>query len=363
MKVLILGGTGAMGVHLVHNLVSNGIETCVTTRSKQISEKNITYLQGNAKDLTFLESVLSEHWDAIVDFMVYSTNEFQTRVKLLLNATSQYIFLSSARVFANSVQPLTENSARLLEVSDDNIFLSTDEYSLSKARQEEILKTHGKKNWTIIRPYITYSEKRFQLGVLEKEEWLYRALKGRTIVFSKDIAQASTTITYGADVSKGIFAIIGKQQSLGNTFNITNTESHTWEKILAIYIAILKENLGYKPKVILVDMRRFFPVHPAKYQIHIDRLFDRKFDNTKISEFLGEYKFTKTEEGLKRCLTEFIEHPEFNVINWRREGLKDKIAKEKTALKEITGLKQKLIYCGFRYLPINIMNIITKTIS
>ena len=40
-----------------------------------------------------------------------------------------------------------------------------------------------------------------QLGVLEKELWLYRALNGRTIVFSKDIAEKSTTLTYGYDVA------------------------------------------------------------------------------------------------------------------------------------------------------------------
>ena len=56
----------------------------------------------------------------------------------------------------------------------DEEYLKTDEYALSKARQEDILHRSGKNNWTVIRPYITYSEIRLQLGVLEKELWLYR---------------------------------------------------------------------------------------------------------------------------------------------------------------------------------------------
>lgn len=53
--------------------------------------------------------------------------------------------------------------------------LSIDEYAITKAHQENLLINSKNKNWTIIRPYITYSEQRLQLGTFEKEDWLYRA--------------------------------------------------------------------------------------------------------------------------------------------------------------------------------------------
>ena len=59
---------------------------------------------------------------------------------------------------------ITEESERLLDTSIDQDFLSTDEYSLTKARQEDILQSSKQKNWTIIRPYITYGTSRLQLG-------------------------------------------------------------------------------------------------------------------------------------------------------------------------------------------------------
>ena len=67
----------------------------------------------------------------------------------------------------------------------DEEYLNTDEYALSKARQENILHEAGCNNWTIISPYITFSETRLQLGVLEKEDWLWRAINGYSIVFQK----------------------------------------------------------------------------------------------------------------------------------------------------------------------------------
>ena len=126
-----------MGNYLTHLLAESGIETVVTSRNIRISEKNIKYVKGNAHDNVFLNSLLEEDWDAIVDFMVYSTSEFKERYNLYLETTSQYIFLSSARVYANSNDPIIETSKRLLDTSDDTDFLSTDEYALSKARQEK----------------------------------------------------------------------------------------------------------------------------------------------------------------------------------------------------------------------------------
>ena len=102
-----------------------------------------------------------------------------------------------------------------------------------------------KKNWTIIRPYITYSEERLQLGVLEKEAWLYRAMHNRPIVSSADINNKVTTLTYGFDVAKGINAIIGQEAAFGEAFHITSSGSITWNNVLEIYTNVLEKHLGY----------------------------------------------------------------------------------------------------------------------
>ncbi|MGK6352532.1 NAD-dependent epimerase/dehydratase family protein [Parapedobacter sp. DT-150] len=350
MKVLVLGGTGAMGIHLVHLFSEEGVEAVVTSRTDRRSEGKIRYVKGNAHDIVFLQTILEEKWDVIVDFMVYTTPGFKERVNILLDATSQYVFLSSARVYAGSDQPVTESSPRLLDVSDDQEFLSTDEYSLTKAKQEDILRNSGRENWTIIRPYITYSENRLQLGVLEKEEWLYRALHGRTIVFSSDINSKMTTLTYGLDVAKGIMAVTGKKQALGETFHITTKNSNTWGDILAIYLKVLEKHLGYRPKVLLQNLDDFLTCKPAKYQIQYDRLFNRKFDNQSIDQYVNTGTFTETQFGLKACLGEFLKSIDFKGINWKTEALKDRATKEFTPLNEIPGIKQKAYYLIYRFI-------------
>jgi nucleoside-diphosphate-sugar epimerase len=350
MKVLLLGGTGAIGKQLTNLLSVCGIDTFVTSRKKREDGRLIKYIKGNAQDLEFLKEILSgNQWDAIVDFMVYSTTKFTERINLLLSSTFHYIFISSARVYADSNYPITESSLRLLDICEDQIFLSTDEYSLAKARQEDILESSGSQNWTIIRPYITFSETRLQLGVFEKEEWLYRALHGRTIVFSKDIYLKKTTMTYGNYVAKGIFSILGNTKSLGETYNITTQETFTWKEILSIYLEVFEKRLGYQPKVLLQDLDDFLECKPTKYQVIYDRLFNRQFDNSKIARGYNIDKFAKTDVQLRVCLEEFLKEPSFQNINWKTEAIKDRQSGEFTPLKEIPGIKHKIKYLVYRF--------------
>lgn len=339
-----------MGQYLVNILAEKGDRVYVTSRSYRQSSFNVEYIQGNAKEDDFLFPLLERQWDAIIDFMVYSTPDFSQRAPLILAATKQYIFLSSARVYAGSSERIREDSARLLDTSDDNEFLATDEYSLAKARQENFLYASNNKNWTIIRPYITYGDKRLQLGVLEKEGWLYRALKGRTIVFSKDMAVKLTTMTYGLDVALSIAALIGVPRAFGETYHVTDTNSVSWEKVLEVYLHVLEKHLGKRPKVIFLDLKDFYHCKPASYQIRFDRLFDRMFDCSKISDLVNVSSFESLEKGLTRCLDNFLENPDFLAIDWRAEAVKDRYSGEMARLSEPKTLKQKVKYLFYRFI-------------
>lgn len=343
-KILLLGGTGAMGVHLSRLLQKQGAVVFVTSRKKRKSG-SIVYIKGDAHDVSFLRPLLdSQHFDILVDFMIYSTSELNSRVDLLLSKVDQYIFLSSSRVYANCPGRIKETSPRLLDVIDDKDYLATDEYALSKAREEDILRKSRFTNWTIIRPYITYSENRLQLGVLEKENWLYRALHNRTIVFSEDIASKITTLTYGLDVARGIVAVIGESTAQGKTFHITVDETHTWREIFNMYVDVLERHLGHKPKVMMIEKNPRVEIPHSKWQVVYDRYFNRSFDNTQIKRYIDTTSFTPTIEGLKECLECFLAHPVFRIEGWSEHAMYDRITGEWTPLCEIPTWKQRIKY-------------------
>ena len=340
-----------MGTYLVDLVSQNGYEVTVTSRSRSATAGSVHYLKGDAHDPSFLNQILArDQWSTIIDFMVYSTPAFEARAQSLLDATDQYVFLSSSRVYAQSSTPLTEDSPRLLDVSTDQAYLATDEYALTKARQENILFASGRLNWTIIRPYITFSNDRLQLGVLEKEDWLFRALKDRSIFFSKDINTRLTTLTYGEDVAKGILSLIGHPDALGEAFHITSPTPLRWSDVLDTYLDTLQTHNSIRPKFFLADLDVFMKVHPAKYQITCDRLYDRVFNNEKIDRFIDTKQFKDPLRSLESCLELFLEKPKFKYISARHEALKDIATHEWTPLSQIPSLKQKIRYIATRLL-------------
>lgn len=344
MKILVLGGTGAMGVPLV-NILARDNQVFVTSRSTKESVGNIHYEKGNALDYTFLAELLKrQHWDAIIDFMMRSQENLKEALPLLLESTNQYVFISSARVYAESDLPITEDTPRLLDISTDKEFLSTNEYALAKAREEDILVKCGRNNFTIIRPSITYNDQRLQLGVFEKEDWLQRVLEGHTIVFSEDLMDKVTTMTHGDDVAAGIASIIGEKDALGRAFHITSPVSLKWRDVLSIYKETLEEQLNTRIRIKITEKSTNFIFPEKKYQLIYCRYFNRSFDNSNIQKFIDTHKFIKPEDGLRDCLIKCLSHPQFLYKNAILEAEHDRLTGEKTPLSKFPNLQKKFAY-------------------
>lgn len=302
--ILIFGGTGAMGTPLVSILSERGYNVYITSRSSREDKGNIHYLKGNALDDNFAFKVLrSRKWYAIVDFMVYSTQKLKDRIEILVEATDQYIFISSCRVFADEDEIITEKTPHLLDVSKDTEYLKTDEYALRKAREEKIVRKYP--NITIVRPSVTFNDRRLQLGVYEVEDWLDRVLYDRTIVFSRDIASHITTMTYGEDVAKGIAGLIGNPKAIGEDFNIVTSEYMLWGDVLKIYVDFLKDK-GFSPKIKMVDHALNLRIKKWQYQVKYARLFDRRFDNSKILNAVPDLVFEDTKSMLRLCIGNYL---------------------------------------------------------
>lgn len=355
MRILALGATGAIGSRLVEALAPGGHDLVVTSRRAVADAPGVRYVQGNARDPDFLRGILREGWDVVVDFMVHETSAFREVRDLFLEATAQYVYLSSARVFAQSDEPLTEHSDKLLDVSENAAFLATDEYALAKARQENLLRDTDRGNWTIVRPYITFGAARFQLGTLEKEAWLFRALQGRRIVFCGPMREKWTTLTSGTDVAHMIAALIGNPAALGEDFNLTGHQAMTWGELLELYLDLLEEHLGRRPEVLEQDVERFCQAANSVPQVRYDRMYDRRFDPSKIGAFIDLNALQDPRIALAAQFRAQLSGGHFGLLNPRGEALRDRAAQERTALREFPGLKRKMSYLTYRNIPLGLI--------
>lgn len=353
-SVLLLGGTGVMGVQLCDILASNDDFAITVTSRKERNNEQVKYIKGNAKDLDFLSNLITKgNFDVIVDFMKYTTSEFAQRVDLFLNSTRQYIFLSSSRVYAESGHPLTESSPRLLDVCNDSEYLKTDEYALAKARQEDLLYASGKNNYTIVRPSITYGPERLQLGISEKEEWLYRAMHNHSIIYPKDMEDVYTSMAYGGDVAKAISYLVGNEKAYGEIVQVASEDAVTWKEVLEIYQNGFEEKMGHRIKVVSVpNSLKTAKILGRYYQVKYARSISRRFDCSKLKQLTnGKVIFTSPQEGLGKCFAEFLGNPSFGAIWAKPNAYYDRIANERTPLCEFSTGKEKAKYLFGRYTP------------
>lgn len=341
-KVLLLGGTGAIGVYLRDELLGLGHKVVVTSRVCRESH-DVRFVMGNAKDISFLSQLLDEEKpDVIVDFMKYGTVEFPVFRDILLKNVKQYIFLSSYRVFANS-KPLVETSPRLLDVCKDLEYLMTDEYALSKAREEDLLRDSKRRNWTIVRPAITYSKERFQFGCLEADTVCYRSLHGLPVVIPHEMLDIHATLTWGKDVAMLIGRLVLNTMAYGEEYIVATSETHTWREIAEFY----KDVIGMTVVEVPLD---WYCRLCNRHQVYYDRMVDRIVDNSKVLAATGvsQADFAPLSVGLRAELNQFKMRPSYRQMNVRQNALMDMVCGSRMPMSDLS-FKDRIRYYRIRY--------------
>lgn len=352
MKILLLGGTGAMGAPLCNLLKEKGHDVTVTSRSNHKKE-GVTFIKGNALDINFVFQLMKTYHDVVVDFMVRNEEGTKAAMDIILPSCGQYIFLSSSRVFApvdiNKGKRITEESPRLLDVCTDDAYKKSHEYAIEKAREENLFFNSEYKNWTIIRPTLTYNTHRLQFAYGEKEDWLFRVLNGHSIVFPKDMKNVRTSMVFGDDVAKAISKLIGNDKALGETVNVVSEEFLTWEEVLNIYKEAIGQKTGLRIKIVYTEkFSELTKLLGNFYQVKYARAVDRAFSNQKLKQLIGHTEFTPIKEGLTQCINIFLTDRNFRQIDWRRQAYYDKICHEKIPLQFIPFPRDAITYFCYR---------------
>ena len=312
-KILVLGATGAMGQYLIPYLAEMDYQVdAVALVEQQSSWPNVNYIKANAKDPAIFRQLLAGGYDGIVDFMIYNTEALAYFLPALVNSTGHYIYLSSYRIYDNKEHPVRETSPRLLDTADDIILRNSDDYSIYKARGENIIHTLPKNRWTIVRPAVTYSKMRYQLVTLEAPNTVGRAFAGKKTVVPESARNIQATMSWGGDVALMIAKLLFNEKALGEVFRVCTAEHHTWGEIADYY----KDICGLES--VWIDQEDYIRIlnpdpnsRAVRWQLECDRLFDRIMDNSKVLAATGmkQESLKKLYDGLKyeisRCPKDF----------------------------------------------------------
>ena len=298
-KVLLIAGGGTLGRYTAKELLIKECEVDVICLEDYTSDNpKLRYYKANA-DLNYLTAYLNDkYYDGIVNFIHYtSVDDYKPVHKLLCSKTDQLIFLSSYRVYADLQHPITETAPMLEDViKNDEEFLKTENYALPKARCEKFLREESDtKNWTVVRPVISFSDKRFDLITVSGHEIIDAARSGKTVILPEAAKNLTAGLDWAGNSGKLIANLLFKKECFGEAYTVSSGQNLTWGEVADIYTRLTGVNFKW------ADTEEYVKTGHGGYILIYDRLYDRAVDNTKILKATGLKKddFTSVEEGIK----------------------------------------------------------------
>ncbi len=138
LNLLILGGTGFIGPHLVRHAVARGHRVTIFTRGRREADlpSEVTRLVGDRNGQ--LGALEGKTWDAVIDDSATDPELVRQSTALLRNAVGRYLFTSSTGVYYPYLtRGLDESTAPSLEMRDPND--GSERYGVQKSQSERII--------------------------------------------------------------------------------------------------------------------------------------------------------------------------------------------------------------------------------
>ena len=280
-RVLLIAGGGTLGSYTADELLRLGHCVDIICLEDKVSDnERLKYYKANAT-LDYLKELFStESYDGIVNFIHYPNYEdYIPYHALLTNNTDHLIFLSSYRVYADLQHPITENAPQLIDViTDDPFFLQNEDYALGKSRAERFLNNNTyPKNWTIVRPVISFSDRRLDINMISGHAVIDAAKEGKTLKLPSEAKELTAGLDFAGNSGKLIANLLFKDECKGEAYTISTAQNLKWSEVADIYT----ELLGIKFEWVAAD----FPNNTWHWRY--DRAYDRAIDNSKVLKATG----------------------------------------------------------------------------
>ena len=312
-KILLIAGTGSLGGSTYPELVRLGHAVDVISLEDYESvNRRLDFIKARA-DLDYLTRFLDgRRYDAIVDFVhTREIEDLKKRMDLLLAHTDQFVYLSSYRTYADIDKVITEESPQWLEHPANDRMLDEDDYAIPKARGERYLTSLPRRNWTIIRPLISFTHFRLDLVTVGAYALLYRTKAGKKVVLPAGCRDKLAGVGWAGNVGREIAHLIGKEAALGEAFTLGTPEEITWGDVASYYEEFLGASFEWVPTEDYIACATSGDYMDSQ-MIWCDRNLSRKVDLSKMLRVTGldPRSFRSCRDAVAYELTVLSERPD-----------------------------------------------------
>lgn len=153
LDVLVLGGTGFIGPHMVRELLRRGHSVTLFNRGKTNDElfSDLETIRGDRDG--GLDGLKGRQWDVVIDNSGYVPRHVADSARLLSGSIDHYVYVSSISAYADFSRPNNEDSP-LARIEDESIEVVNGEtYGPLKALcEKQAREAMGDDRLTILRP-------------------------------------------------------------------------------------------------------------------------------------------------------------------------------------------------------------------
>ncbi|MCA9295900.1 MAG: NAD-dependent epimerase/dehydratase family protein, partial [Phycisphaerales bacterium] len=159
LKILILGGTGFIGPHMVNHAMARGHEITLFNRGRTNAQlfPELEKIQGDRREgeLSELQAAVDggRTWDVVIDTSCYYPRVVNQAMDVLDKAIGQYIVISSISVYEGLTKAGLDETAPLGTIEDETTEEVTGEsYGPLKVLCEQAAETRLPGRVTVLRP-------------------------------------------------------------------------------------------------------------------------------------------------------------------------------------------------------------------
>jgi len=314
MKILFIGGTGNISTDCAALLHQRKHEISVLTRGNAPVPAEYRAIKADRKHL---EAVRDLKFDVVINFLGYDLPDIETDYESFAGKIRQYIFISTAMVYAKPHRhiPITENAPLGNPYSN---------YAKNKLACERWLLE--KREWpvTIVRPSHTYSKRWIPNMVSSAGYWFAARLEQGKPVFVANDGENPWTLTATTDFAVGLAGLIGNEKATGETFHITSDEALSWNQIYREIAAALGVPAPVIEKIPVDFICKNFP--DLTGGIKGDKAEPGVFDNSKIKKFVPDFVCRKPfAVAIRESVAWLRAHPEDQQPNAKADALVDQV--------------------------------------
>src|ERR1700761_1677346 len=103
LKVLFIGGSGAISSACARVAVESGIDLYVLNRGQSTTRPlpaGVHEMRADGRDPAAVRGAIGNHeFDSVADFVAFAPEHVRTEIEIFRNRTKQYVFISTASAY------------------------------------------------------------------------------------------------------------------------------------------------------------------------------------------------------------------------------------------------------------------------